>query len=66
MEEHLLGIGLNHDQIIFQDILQVDLETILSNINKNQNSTVVVGNLPYYITSPIFRLLFTNHEKGFL
>lgn len=65
MEEHLLAIGLNHDQIIFQDILQVDFQTILSKINKNQNSTLVVGNLPYYITSPIFRLLFTNHEKDF-
>ena len=54
MEEYLLWIGLNPDQIIFQDVLQVDLQTILPKINKNQNSTLVVGNLPYYITSPIF------------
>ena len=66
MEEHLNKIGLDREQIYFENILNVDIESFLTKNGWDEKHTLVVGNLPYYITSPIFRLLFTNHEKGFL
>ena len=40
--------------ILLCDILQVNL----SNIIPNPRKTLIVGNLPYYITSPILRMFF--------
>jgi 16S rRNA A1518/A1519 N6-dimethyltransferase RsmA/KsgA/DIM1 with predicted DNA glycosylase/AP lyase activity len=41
-------------RIIWNDVLQVDLETI----KLNYNQTLVYGSLPYYITSPIISKFF--------
>lgn len=43
--------------VITADILQVNLPELLSEATRGQ--TVIVGNLPYYITSPILRTVFT-------
>ena len=41
-------------QIVWGDVLEADLEQLL------WMNTLVVGNLPYYITSPILRKFFTS------
>lgn len=53
-------------EFILSDILELDVETMLKekNLPKGQASlspkkTLVVGNLPYYITSPILRKFFS-------
>ncbi|MBX6360454.1 MAG: ribosomal RNA small subunit methyltransferase A [Acidobacterium ailaaui] len=48
---------LHHVQIIEQDILAVDLATL----RRGEGKLVVVGNLPYYITSDILLHLFRHH-----
>ena len=42
--------------VITADILQVNLPQVLSEATRGQS--VIVGNLPYYITSPILRTVF--------
>ncbi len=52
-------------EILEADVLEVDL-TALARAAQSKNHTrplAVVGNLPYYITSPILQHLFT-HEAG--
>jgi 16S rRNA (adenine1518-N6/adenine1519-N6)-dimethyltransferase len=52
---------IGQDQIIFGDILDTD---VLSGITAIQTKkTIVVGNLPYYITSPILRKFFACGEQ---
>jgi 16S rRNA A1518/A1519 N6-dimethyltransferase RsmA/KsgA/DIM1 with predicted DNA glycosylase/AP lyase activity len=46
--------------IIFGDVLDSDIENILKEKNIQASKTLIVGNLPYYITSPIFRKFFGN------
>jgi 16S rRNA (adenine1518-N6/adenine1519-N6)-dimethyltransferase len=41
--------------VIKQDILRLDMQDVLDGHGK------VVGNIPYYISGPILRLLFDNH-----
>ncbi len=45
--------------VIVDDILKVDLATL--SVEFEQNQCVIVGNLPYYITSPILRAVFAAH-----
>ena len=45
-----------HLTVITADILEVNLQDILSESSPHQS--VIVGNLPYYITSPILRAVF--------
>ena len=47
-------------QIIFQDILKINLEELL---DKKYNNIYVIGNLPYYITSPIIEKLIKSKIK---
>jgi len=44
--------------IIHKDVLEVDLDQLMINNNINPAKTIVVWNLPYYITSPIVRKFF--------
>lgn len=44
-------------EIIHADILSVDVSDYVKESNANQS--VIVGNLPYYITSPILQSVFT-------
>jgi 16S rRNA A1518/A1519 N6-dimethyltransferase RsmA/KsgA/DIM1 with predicted DNA glycosylase/AP lyase activity len=46
--------------IIFGDVLEIQIEKILAEKKILPNKTLIVGNLPYYITSPIFRKFFAN------
>lgn len=66
MLAHLLEIGLTEQDIVFWDFLQVDIEARISGMNSAIAHTLAVWNLPYYITSPIFRKLFTNWDQAFL
>lgn len=49
----------NNLEIISWDILEVDVEKILSEKKLHSEKTLIVGNLPYYITSPILRKFFS-------
>lgn len=66
MEEHLLEIGLKKEQIVFWDILEADIAAKIGGFQSDFSSTLAIGNLPYYITSPIFRLLFGTGKPEFL
>lgn len=44
-------------ELLHDDILKVDLHTILKEHSKNYSSFKVVANLPYYITTPIIMKL---------
>jgi 16S rRNA (adenine1518-N6/adenine1519-N6)-dimethyltransferase len=46
------------EQIIFADVLETKPEDVLADKSVSPSQTVVVGNLPYYITSPILRKFF--------
>lgn len=46
-------------EIISWDILEVDVEKILKEKKLHSEKTLIVGNLPYYITSPILRKFFS-------
>lgn len=54
MEKHLSEI-LDKKQIIFADVLQTEISDF---IDIDPNKILIVWNLPYYITSPIFRKFF--------
>lgn len=64
MQNHLEWI-LNKNQIIFIDILESDIEKELKKRDIDPNKTLIVWNLPYYITSPIFRKFFGNGEQKY-
>ena len=66
-----LGIEIDKDMhsyldslktnIIYDDILKIDLETLLKNYH--YDNLYIVGNLPYYITSPIITKLIQSNLK---
>ena len=49
----------NNLEIILWDILEVDMDKILFDKKLHSKKTLVAGNLPYYITSPILRKFFS-------
>lgn len=51
--------------IIWWDVLGIDVEKILKEKKLKSEKTLVVWNLPYYITSPILRKFFWNWECKF-
>ncbi len=55
----------NNLEIISWDVLEVDVEKILSDKKIYSSQTLVVGNLPYYITSPILRKFFWYWKSDF-
>lgn len=57
MQTHLETL-LTPEQIIFADVLETKPEEVLASKWISPSQTVVVGNLPYYITSPILRKFF--------
>lgn len=52
-------------EIIEWDVLEVDVDKILKERKLDPKKTLIVGNLPYYITSPIFRKFFGNWDNIF-
>lgn len=56
---------LNIKQMIGQDVLEVDVEEILKEKKIKVQKTLVIWNLPYYITSPILRKFFADGNPQF-
>ncbi len=52
-------------EFILADILEIDVEEMLKEKRLSPKKTLVVGNLPYYITSPILRKFFGNGSQKF-
>ncbi len=61
MKEHL-GQILSPDQIKFMDVLETNIQDFL---DIDFSKILIVGNLPYYITSPIFRKFFWDWKCDF-
>ncbi len=66
MQEPLEALGLAEQQIIFWDVLEQNLAELLNERGVQAENAIVVGNLPYYITSPIFKHLFWKEIPDFL
>lgn len=52
-------------QVIMSDVLEVDVAKTLKEKTLKSEKTLVVWNLPYYITSPILRKFFWEGKKDF-
>lgn len=52
-------------EFIEGDVLEVDVEKLLSDKKLHSSQTLIVGNLPYYITSPILRKFFWYGQQDF-
>ena len=61
-----LSSFLQENQIIFWDILEQDISKLLNTVKIKENEAIVVWNLPYYITSPIFKHLFWKENPKLL
>jgi len=53
------SLKIEHWEFILSDILQLDVEKMLNEKKLHSEKTLIVGNLPYYITSPILRKFFS-------
>lgn len=60
--ETLKGGPIEIWNFIEGDVLDVPVESILKEKNLSPKKTLIVGNLPYYITSPILRKFFGAQE----
>ncbi len=49
--------------LIHSDILDLNLESLIKNLDKNYKRVMIVANLPYYITSEILLKLFKLENK---
>jgi len=56
---------LQSKSIIHQDILEFDISIFISEHNLDPKKILFVGNLPYYITSPIIRKFFGHGQQDF-
>lgn len=56
---------LNKENIINIDVLEQDVNIFLKEKNIDPQKTLIVWNLPYYITSPILRKFFWSGEKEY-
>jgi len=52
-------------EFVLWDVLEVDVEKLLSDKKIHSSQTLIVGNLPYYITSPILRKFFGYGQQEF-
>jgi len=52
-------------KFVLGDVLEVDVDKLLQEKKLNTKKTLVVGNLPYYITSPILRKFFWNGFQNY-
>ena len=71
-DDHLVKDGkltvewLEHVRVIHADVLDVDVKKELIKIWKAPQKTLIVGNLPYYITSPILRKFFGEGQQDYI
>lgn len=56
---------LKKEQIIHQSILDFSIPDFFEKQKLDSNKTLIVWNLPYYITSPILRMFFWNWKQDF-
>ena len=56
---------IDNGEFILSDILVLDVEAMLKEKNLSPEKTLVVWNLPYYITSPILRKFFERWSQWF-
>ena len=52
-------------KFVLGDVLEVDVDKLLQGKKLKTKKTLVVGNLPYYITSPILRKFFWNGFQNY-
>ena len=57
---------LENVRVIHADVLDVDVNAELKKRWQEANKTLVVGNLPYYITSPILRKFFGEGQQDYV
>lgn len=57
---------LENVEVILGDVLDVNIDEELKKRWKNSQKTLVVGNLPYYITSPILRKFFGEGQQDYV
>lgn len=50
-------------EVVFQDILKVDIDDLITEKFLDTERIMVVANLPYYITTPILMKLLTESQK---
>ncbi len=55
-------LTIDNWQFILSDILKLDVEAMLKEKVLDPRKTLIVWNLPYYITSPILRKFFSPHD----
>ena len=60
-----LKFKIQNLKLIEGDILEVNVEKLLKEKKLSPKKTLVVGNLPYYITSPILRKFFGEWKQDF-
>lgn len=65
LQEKKENSELNFTQLINQDVLEVDIHSFLSSNSIQPQQTIVVWNLPYYITSPILTKFFGLWKQDF-
>ncbi len=56
---------LQEEQIIHQDVLEANVFSLLHTHGIRPENALIVGNLPYYITSPIVRKFFGNEQSQY-
>lgn len=50
-------------EVIFQDFLTVDLESVVDRLHQDYENVCIVANLPYYITSDILEHIITSEAR---
>ncbi len=71
-DDHLVKEGklsvewLEEVRVIHADVLDVDISEELKKREQTPQKTLVVGNLPYYITSPILRKFFGEGQQDYV
>ena len=58
-------LKIENGKFILGDVLELDVENMLSDKKLHSEKTLVVWNLPYYITSPILRKFFGYGKQEF-
>lgn len=65
VDKNRLTRDASNVEIVCDDVLEVDVVGLLKSRNLEVDKTLIVGNLPYYITSPILRKFFANGQSEF-
>lgn len=58
-------LNIEHGEFVLRDILDLDVDLLLKEKMLSSQKTLVIWNLPYYITSPILRKFFATWTQDF-